>query len=163
MRSLTVYFLTLLLVVAGFVSYGQVTTSSITGTVKDNNNQPLVGATIVAVHTPSGTTYHTIARTDGVFSLPGLRIGGPYKVTVSYTGLKQQEFDNITLQLGEPYNINASLGNEKTLENVVITARGGRRAAADRTGMATNISNRQITSLPTITRSITDFTRLSPQ
>jgi hypothetical protein len=163
MRSLTVYFLTLLLVVPGLISYGQVTTSSITGTVKDNNNQPLVGATIVAVHTPSGTTYHTIARTDGVFSLPGLRIGGPYKVTVSYAGLKQQEFDNITLQLGEPYNINATLGNEKTLENVVITARGGRRAATDKTGMATNISNRQITSLPTITRSITDFTRLSPQ
>jgi Carboxypeptidase regulatory-like domain len=143
--------------------FSQVTTSSITGTVKDNKDQPLVGATITAKHTPSGTVYTTISSKNGVFTFPNVRIGGPYQIKIDFVGLKSETLDGINLLLGEPYNVNVVLGeNVQIMENVIVTGRT-RRAATDKTGASTNISNRQITTLPTISRSITDFTRLTPQ
>ncbi|MDQ3846388.1 MAG: carboxypeptidase regulatory-like domain-containing protein [Bacteroidota bacterium] len=141
----------------------QVTTSSISGTVVDKNGQALSGATVTAVHLPSGTTYSALSGKEGVFNLPNLRIGGPYQFRVNYVGLQPYSLDSFFLQLGEPFNVNAMMGeNVQALETVVVTSTG-RRAAADRIGTGTNIGSRQITTLPTITRSITDFTRLTPQ
>ncbi len=141
----------------------QVTTSSITGTVKDANGQPLVGATITAVHQPSGTKYASISSKDGVFNIPNTRVGGPYQVKIDFVGLKSAIIDGITLLLGEPYNINAQLNvNEQVMENVVVTGKS-RKAATDKTGASTNVGVRQISTLPSISRSITDFTRLTPQ
>jgi hypothetical protein len=149
--------------ITGQILHAQVTTSSITGTVKDKNGQPLTGATVVATHTPSGTTYSTIAGKDGVFVLPNLRIGGPYTVHITFTGQEPYTVEGVNLLLGEPYSINAVMGEgTQSLEAVVITGRS-RRAATDKTGAATNIGSRQLTTLPTISRSITDFTRLTPQ
>ncbi len=143
--------------------FSQVTTSGISGTVKSVNGESLVGATITATHTPSGTVYSTIAHKDGVFALPGLRVGGPYTVKVDFVGQESQAYDNIFLQLGEVYNINAVLGiMQKELAGVVISSTG-RRASADKGGMSTVMSSRQLTTLPTISRSITDFTRATPQ
>ena len=73
----------------------QVTTSTITGNVKAANGEFLVGATITATHTPSGTVYTTIAKKDGVFTLPGLRVGGPYTVKIDFVGQKSQVFENV--------------------------------------------------------------------
>src|SRR3712207_1350780 len=103
------YMLTLTVLLGQLVN-AQVTTSSITGTARDRNGQPLTGATVTATHLPSGTTYSTVAGKDGGFSLPNLRIGGPYEVRVNYVGLEPFSINNITLLLGEPYNINATLG-----------------------------------------------------
>ncbi|HVG42432.1 MAG TPA: TonB-dependent receptor, partial [Chitinophagaceae bacterium] len=154
----------LLLSFSGYFLYAQVTTSSISGTVKDKNAQGLTGATITAIHTPSNTTYTTIAGKEGIFNLPNLRIGGPYRVTVNFVGLQPFSVNGFNLQLGEPYNINAVLGeNVQALETVIVSGQGGRRAAADKTGASTNISSRQLTTLPTISRSLSDFTRLTPQ
>jgi Carboxypeptidase regulatory-like domain len=153
----------LLALSASCFAFAQVTTSSITGRVTDNNGQPLAGATITAIHQPSGTKYSTISSKDGVFNLQSLRIGGPYQVKIDFVGLKSATFDDVTLLLGEPYNINAQLSiSEQVMENVIVSSRT-RKAATDKTGMSTNINNRQITTLPTISRSITDFTRLTPQ
>ncbi|MBL7744540.1 MAG: TonB-dependent receptor [Chitinophagaceae bacterium] len=146
------------------VMLAQVTTSTITGNVKAANGESLVGATVTATHTPSGTVYATIAKKDGAFNLPGLRIGGPYTVKIDFVGQKSQVFENIFLQLGEAYNINAVLGaDEKELSGVVLTGTRGRRAGADKGGMSTVINNRLIATLPTLNRSITDFTRVTPQ
>lgn len=143
--------------------FAQVTTSNITGTVKSASGEYLTGATVTATHIPSGTIYTTIAKKDGAFALPGLRVGGPYTVRIDFVGQKSQVLENIILQLGESYNINAALGtDEKELTGVLVTGRG-RKAATDRGGMSTVVNNRQISSLPTITRSITDFTRSAPQ
>jgi hypothetical protein len=145
------------------VVLAQVTTSTITGSAKSANGEFLVGATITATHVPSGTVYTTIAQKDGLFTLPGLRVGGPYTVRVDFVGQESQSYDNIYLQLGEAYNINAVLGiKEKELAGVVISSTG-RRAAADKGGMSTVMGARQLTTLPTISRSITDFTRATPQ
>jgi hypothetical protein len=141
----------------------QVTTSSITGTAKSNNAQNLAGATVTAIHLPTGTRYNTSTGSNGSFSLPNLQAGGPYQVTVSYTGYEPFRQDSITILLGQPYTIDAVLGvNVQALETVVVTGARGRRAP-DRTGTSTNISNRQINTMPTINRTITDFTRLTPQ
>jgi hypothetical protein len=155
-----------LLTIVLFVStyaFSQVTTSSITGSVKDANGQPLVGATVTAIHTPSGSTYSTIAGKDGVFTLPNLRIGGPYSVKITFSGEQPFNLEGFNLELGQPYNINAVLSqNVQALETVIIAGRS-RRSAPDKTGASTNINTRQLNTLPTITRSLTDFTRLTPQ
>ena len=95
-----------------------------------------------------------------------MRVGGPYQVTVSFVGLKPAIFENITVQLGEAYNINAELNvREQTMENVVVTATTSRarKAASEKTGMSSVINSRQLSTIPSISRSITDFTRATPQ
>lgn len=154
----------LAMVLLAGTAWSQVTTSSITGTVKDAKGQALEGATIRAEHQPSGTTYSAYSGKGGVFIIPGMRTGGPYRVQVSFTGLKTSVFEDITLILGEAFNITADLKEQDNmLENVVITGTVRSKAAVDKTGASTNINNRTITSMPTISRSLTDFTRLTPQ
>ncbi|ANE50742.1 TonB-dependent receptor [Flavisolibacter tropicus] len=141
----------------------QVTTSSITGTAKSNTAQNLAGATVTAIHLPTGTRYTATTGSNGSFNLPNLLVGGPYELTVSYTGFAPFRQDSITLLLGQPYTIDAVLGvNVQALETVVVTGSRGRRVP-DKTGTSTNISNRQLNTLPSINRTITDFTRLTPQ
>ncbi len=145
------------------VMLGQVTTSSIIGTVKTTTGEGLEGATITATHQPSGSVYTTIAKKGGTFTLSNLRIGGPYVLKVNFVGLKTESITDITLSLGEPYSANVVLSDDsKTLTNVVITG-GGKRLNTVKTGASTNINSRMISGLPTISRSITDFTRLTPQ
>ena len=158
------HFLPVLLAIAliPFSGLGQVTTSSITGTVKTNTGEDLEGATVTAVHLPTGSEYVTLSKKGGVFILPNIRIGGPYTVTINYVGYKAQTFEGINLLLGEPFSINVVMGEDvQEIDAVVVTGR--RRVGADRTGAATNIGQRQITTLPTVSRSLTDFTRLTPQ
>jgi len=160
MRKFLLFTLLALLGVA--TSYAQVTTSSITGSVRDSKGEPLIGATVKATHQPTGTRYGVSTNADGRFTLPNVRIGGPYVVEVSYIGLQSQKYSNITLRLGEPFILNASLSLTGTsLSEVVVTGKKGINVA--RTGASTNITREQIATLPTISRSITDFTRLTPQ
>lgn len=154
--------LLLCLLVIGTVSNAQVTTSSITGFVKGDNGVPLEGATITAVHQPTGTKYVTLSRKDGSFIIPNARAGGPYSVTISFTGFNTQKFDNITLELGTPFTTgDINLSSRSTNLNEVVVATTGRNRL--KTGAQTNISPRMIATLPTISNSITDFTRLTPQ
>lgn len=134
----------------------QVTTASMSGTVMFQD-EPVIGATVLAVHEPSGTNYGTITNVDGRFSLQGMRTGGPYKVTISYVGYQSAVYSGITLQLGENYNLNVKLKeSSETLDEIVITA-AKTKFNTEKTGATTNISSSQITSLPTINRSISDI------
>lgn len=141
----------------------QVTTSSITGTVKDKNGAPLEGATITATHLPSGTVYNAISRRGGVFNITNARIGGPYRLRVEFVGQQPFQTEGFTLLLGEPFDINVQMGEDvKQITEVVVT--GGRRTgAAEKTGTSTNINQRLLTTIPTISRSISNFTALTPQ
>src|SRR5664279_2631319 len=150
-------------IIAPFCIQAQVTTSSITGFEKSDNGTPLDGATVTAIHQPSGTKYVTISKKDGNFTIPNTRIGGPYQLTVEYVGYTPQTVNNISLNLGEPFSTDITLStNSSVLKEVTITA-GGRSAARAKTGASTIFNSRQITTLPSISRSITDFTRLTPQ
>ena len=157
----TKFLLLLMLLTAGtLLSYAQVTTSSISGRVTDGKD-PLIGATVKATHEPSGTIYGAVANNDGRYTIQGMRTGGPYKVEITYLGFGDFKQENIYLQLGETYALNAKMTeSEQVLDEIVVS---GARFARTRDGAATNISSRDIQSLPTINRSINDFTRLTPQ
>lgn len=148
---------------AGTLAYAQVTTSSMNGRVTDEKGEPVVGAAVVATHEPSGTVYGAIVNQNGQYTINGMRAGGPYKVEVSSVGYNSLLFKDVTLQLAETYNLSATL-KESTefLEQVVVIGTAKSKFSNERTGAATNIDNSQIASLPTVSRSITDVTRLSP-
>ena len=139
----------------------QVTTSGMSGKVT-SGNEPVIGATVVAVHTPSGTTYGTTTNSEGRYSLNGMRVGGPYTVVITYIGYGKSTINNITLSLGENYPLNVILSEEVSTLNEVLVTATRTKFTNEKTGAATNITSNQITSLPTVSRSITDITRLSP-
>lgn len=140
----------------------QTTTSAISGVV-NAGEQTLPGANVVAVHTPTGTTYGAITNFDGRFNLFNLRVGGPYTITVSYVGFQAQEYTGVTLNLGETYNVEVTLSEDSNaLEEVVITGSRNNTFSDGRTGSATNVGERQLKALPTISRSAADFYRLEP-
>jgi len=140
----------------------QVTTSALSGVVTDENQEAMIGATVTALHTPSGTQYNAVTNMDGRYSIKGMRPGGPYTVTVSYIGYQTRKVEDVTLQLAETYDLNVDMSvDANTLGEVIVTSEAT-KFRAEKTGAATNINSTQITNLPTVTRSLTDVTRLSP-
>lgn len=154
-----------MLVLAAATVWGQgVTSASFFGQVTDANDQPLIAATVIATHVPSGTRYGTTTRDDGRFNLANVRIGGPYTVAVSYVGYTSQEQSDIFLSLGQNLRINFVLQEgSMTTDEVVISAERNEIMNSERTGAATNISKEVINTMPTLNRSISDFVRLTPQ
>ena len=148
---------------AGAVAFAQVTTSSLNGSISDQKGEPVVGATVVAIHTPSGTQYYAVVNAEGRFAINGMRTGGPYSVEISCLGYQSVTYTDVTLQLAEAYALNATLPEDsEMLSEAIVISEAASKFAAEKTGAATNISSSQITALPTVSRSITDVTRLSP-
>ena len=157
------FFLVALMLVLSTSVMGQVTTSAMSGRVTlQGSDETVIGATVQAVHTPSGTRYAAVTNVDGIFNMQGMRTGGPYEVTVSYIGFQTKTLKGITLQLGETYNLNVWLSEDANeLTEVIVSGRAS-KFNVEKTGASTNITNAQIANLPTVSRSITDVTRLSP-
>lgn len=141
-----------------------VTTASISGTVTDQKGEPLPGATIVAVHVPSGSQYGAATRPDGKFNILNARVGGPYVITYSFVGYEDSKREGVYLNLGQTFSASISLSETATtLEGVEVKATRDVTFNAERNGASTNIDQEQIAILPTVSRSLTDFTRLTPQ
>jgi hypothetical protein len=159
--------LTLAIAITGGLN-AQVTTSSISGKVmsasastnaetKTTAIDGLPGASVVATHVPSGTTYGTVSLVDGRFTIPGMRVGGPYMVKVSFVGYKEQVFENLFLKLGVATNLDVTLLDETTqLEEVVITSAASDIFSSDRSGAAASYGTGLINSVPTIGRTVND-------
>ncbi|NCA85488.1 MAG: TonB-dependent receptor [Clostridia bacterium] len=162
-RSLLNLVFALALVFAAQTVFAQVTTSAISGRVLGSDNESLPGATVIATHQPSGTQYGTITSGEGYFNLTGMRAGGPYSVEVSFVGYSKETFSDITLFLGQTFDLNVVL-TEGALElgEVMVVGQKASAFQTDKTGASTNISNQQLTRMPTISRSIQDVARLSP-
>ncbi len=147
----------------GVTAFAQLTTSSLNGLVADASGEPVIGAAVIATHTESGTSYATVTNNEGHYYINGMRAGGPYKVEVSCLGYRTVAFTDVTLQLAESLSLNAKLEDDaQMLSEAIVISDATSKFAAEKTGAATNISNRQIAGLPTVSRSITDVTRLSP-
>lgn len=146
------------------VMNAQATTGTVTGTIRTADGKGLQGVTITLIHNPSGTVYTTMSRKEGSFNFPGLRIGGPYSLSVNHVGFKSVRKDDFRISLGEPYDINITMADVAAveLENVVVKSKK-RTAGAEKSGASTVIDARQLATLPSYSRSITDFTRLTPQ
>lgn len=164
MRMKTTFLLSLFLLLSVVCAFSQETTSELQGVVTGENGQALQGATITAVHTPTGTRYTTSSRTDGRYNLPNVRVGGPYEVTVSFVGFQAGRQSDINLILGTAYKADFRLASSAgSLTEVTIAAtRSDRVFSRSRTGSAEIINRTQIDRLPTINRSLQDFTRLTP-
>ncbi|MVN78393.1 TonB-dependent receptor plug domain-containing protein [Hymenobacter sp. HMF4947] len=147
------------------LSWGQgATTASINGAVTDAKGEPLPGATVLAIHTPTNTQYGVGTNGDGRYNIQGMRVGGPYTIKVSFVGNQDVTRTGIFLSLGETLRLDVPMSASTTeLGNVVVTGRPDPVINAGRTGAETNVSRAQINQLPTLNRNLTDFTRLTPQ
>ncbi len=155
---------TLLLLCSAGLAMAQVTTSNIKGLISDENAQPLLGANVVVVHTPTGTKDGAATNFDGRYNLLNLRVGGPYTITVSFIGYKTQTFNDVYLDLGKTLSLDLTLQpDSEQLDAVVVSGtKGTGTFGSDRTGAETSVGRRELTRLPSISRSASDFTRLEP-
>ncbi len=161
LKVMSVFLLGMFLSLSGFA---QVTTSSLSGLVVEPSGEPSVGATVVAKHLPSGSVYSGLTNSSGRYNLANMRVGGPYHVEISFVGYKKAEFDEVYLQLGQPYVINHTFAEEGTsLDELVVKSNRNSVLNSDRAGAVTNVTRTQIENLPSITRSVNDLTRLTPQ
>ena len=156
MKKLLTFFLAM---VASVAMMAQVTTSSISGKVVDQQG-PLPGATVIATHVPSGTSYGTTTNNEGRYTMQGMRVGGPYSIEVRFIGYKTIKTDNVTLKLGETHRADFTLYSESVgLGEVVIS---GDAVKTISKSASTTVNAQEIANLPTINRSITDVVKISP-
>ena len=140
------------------------TTAALAGTVVDEKGEGLPGATVIAIHEPTGSRYGGSTRADGRYNIVNMRVGGPYKVTVSFVGYKDAVQSGIVLTLAQELRQNFKLEvNQSQLEEVRVVASRSSIINSGRTGAATTVGNNQITTLPTLNRSLGDFARLDPR
>ena len=152
------------LVLCSLSALAQVTTSTIVGMVTDTRGEALVGVTVVATHVPSGTRYGTTTNASGRYTLPAVRVGGPFTVTATYTGYEPQTKENIFTNLGVASNVDFQLQESGiSLEEVVVRSDRADLFSSQRTGAASTFSERVVTSVPAIgSRAISSVTKYNP-
>ncbi len=139
-------------------AFSQETTATLTGTINDERGGIVPNATIAVTHEPTGSTTTTQTNKKGLFAIPNLKPGGPYTIRASFVGFSEEKLENVNLVLGNNPDLNVGLKlNTQNLKEVVVS--GGKKQL----GSGTNISRNQMNTLPTIGRSLSDFTRLTPQ
>jgi len=139
-------------------AFAQETSSTLNGNINDEKGVAIAGATITAIHVPTGISSTTQTNKKGLFTIPNLKTGGPYTVKVSFVGYQEEKMENLNLILGNNPEINIGLKiNTKSMSEVVVSA--GKRLV----GAGMNIGRTQLNTLPTLGRSLSDFTRLTPQ
>ena len=160
MRKLAFLFLSLF---AFCTASAQVTTSSMSGRVADTDGQPIIGATIVAVHTPTGTQYATASTRNGQFNLGGMRVGGPYDVEVSFIGCNTEKIEGIYLTIGEEATLDFVLREDsQSIGEVVVVGKANPVFNANRTGAQEVVTLEMMEKLPTTSRSLDEFVKLTP-
>jgi len=141
-----------------------VTTAALNGSVRDQAGTALPGATVIAVHTPTNTQYVAGTNAEGYYNIQNMRVGGPYTVRTSYIGYQEQRVEGVNLPLGQTIRVDFTLSEStRQLGEVQVVGERNDIFNQDRTGAATNVSREQIENLPTLNRSLQDFTRLTPQ
>ncbi|HYB97324.1 MAG TPA: carboxypeptidase regulatory-like domain-containing protein [Vicinamibacterales bacterium] len=146
----------------------QVTTGSLSGKVQNAAQEAVAGASVIAIHLPSGTTYETTTRADGRFVILNMRVGGPYSVTVAFTGTGTAAFapethENVEINLGVATDLTFNVKQISVTETVTVTAQSDTVFSSSRTGAATAVNRETLATLPTVRGLISDFTRLTPQ
>ncbi len=156
--------MSLLTLFVTITSFGQITTSSLSGVVKNEKGETLVGATVHAVHQPTGSEYRATTNKTGVYSIPAVRVGGPYLIHVSYVGYRKAELTDINTLLGVTSNVDVTLISEsKELKEVTIVGTRNNLFSKDKTGAAQQFGRRELTTIPiTGARTIDGITKYNP-
>lgn len=144
------------------VIQAQETSGRLRGNITDSTGNPIEGATIILLHQPTGTRYTTRSLKGGIYSFSGLRIGGPYQLTSAFVGMKSVEVENIQVNLGEPTTLMVIM-QEQISQLAAVSVMGSKRNRTGKYGTGVNIATAQIQSMPAISRSFQDITRLVPQ
>jgi len=145
-----------------------VTTGALNGIVTNQQGQPITGAMVIAIHLPSGTSYEAASRSDGRFTIPSMRVGGPYSVTVTYTGgvgtaFEPQTQEDVTITLGVSSDLTFKVRAISVQETVTVSATVDPVFSSSHTGAATTVGRQEIALIPTLNGRIGDVTRLTPQ
>ena len=145
-------------------SFGQITTSTLSGVVKNEKGDALVGASVSALHQPTGTVYTATTNKSGLYTIPAMRPGGPYVVKVSNVGFQPKELTDVNTSLGLTTTIDIVLTTQvKSLENVTVISNKNNTFSKDRTGAAQQFGRRELQSLPiTGARTIDGITKYNP-
>jgi hypothetical protein len=152
-----------LVLLCSLAGRAQETSGALSGKVNDAAGKPLAGASIMALHGPSGTRYSIVSDEKGLYFLSNMRIGAGYSITVSMVGMQTAVRENIDVRLGGSQTLDWVLNlDNKQLSAVVVSAKTSKQGAATY-GAGRNISAEQVSNMPTVNRSITDITRLTPQ
>ncbi len=158
-KQLFSLFLLFVLSFAAKISFAQETTATLSGNVADEKGIAVAGATITIKHEPTGAVSYSQTNSKGIFVVPNLKVGGPYTINVIYVGFQADTLHDISLALGENPDLNIGLRPlSNTLAEVTVTSAGRRTA-----GSGTIVGRQQLATMPTIGRSLSDFTRLTPQ
>lgn len=161
-RLLSFLFVVVVLLMGQDIMAQGVTTASMSGSVTDSKGEALVGANVVATHLPSGTVYGAATDANGNYRIPGMRVGGPYTVKVTFIGYATTTLENLSLRLGENERRNFTLSESGT-ELGAITVTGTAASTGSSSGASTQVSRNQIENLPTLNQDLRDFMRLTPQ
>jgi len=156
LKQLLLFLFVVVFAISGAVA--QETTATLSGAVSDPKGAPVGGASVIVKHEPTGYSTGTQTNNKGLFVIPNLKVGGPYTIKISFTGFKEETIENVNLSLGNNPDLNVGLKQqEQSLKEVVIV--GGRRASAS----GLTVGRAQMNTLPSLGRSVGDFTRLTPQ
>jgi outer membrane receptor protein involved in Fe transport len=150
-----------LMAFAPLTMHGQTTTGNISGVVSAAG-EALPGVTVEAVHVPTGTRYDTVSGANGRFTIPNVRVGGPYRVSATLEGFRPFEVTSINVGLGQTTEVPVALQLSTVSEAITVTATTDDIIDADRTGSTSAVSEEQIEQLPTVNRQIQDFARTNP-
>ncbi|MGF6928293.1 hypothetical protein QFZ48_003793 [Chitinophaga sp. W2I13] len=162
-KILYIAYLFTVLLATSPLAYAQETNGTLSGKITSDKNEPLIGVTVLAIHEPSGTKYGAITTADGRYYLPGLRIGGPYSVSITMMGMQPQKREQLNVRLGEPVQLNVVMAVAGK-DLAAVTIKGTKKtASANTTGAGQNISRTQLANMPTISRSLQDMTKMVPQ
>ena len=143
-------------------AYAQSTSANLGGTVTDAQGQPATGAEVTITHSTSGTVSHVTTDAAGRYSARGLRVGGPYTITITKDGQTETR-ENVYLQIGDANTVSASLVPAASLETIVVTGTANALFSSEKMGTGTNLTNQQIQALPSAGRNIQDYMRLDPR
>jgi hypothetical protein len=160
-KTIMMSLLTLFVTIA---SFGQVTTSTLSGVVKNEKGENLIGATVSVVHQPTGTKYGSSTNAQGTYVVPAVRVGGPYLIKVSYVGYKTEEIGDVNTSLGLTTNVDVVLiDNATELKEVVIVSVKNNTFTKDKTGASQQFNRREINAIPiTGARTINSITKYNP-
>ncbi|CAD0327793.1 TonB-dependent receptor [Xanthomonas hortorum] len=146
--------------------FAQSTSAGVAGVVTSSAGQPVPNAEVTITHVESGTVSRATTDASGRYNARGLRVGGPYTITITASGAGNTTREGVYLNLDKVNQVDAALGGDLATLGTVQAIAGNYGSAifsANKMGTGTNVTREEIESLPSINRNLQDYVRLDPR